>query len=314
MPIFRINGLFFALLMSLSLAESSPQVAPQSGDSPTQSSAAPTAVTSGQVLFTVSDDSGNAVPAPAKDSVRLRIDKQPVEIEEIRSLKDSSLFFSVLLDISGSSKQFADQQIAAATRLFADLSTGENHGYLILFKSEIATSDRFIGTSSVEEILRRFPPPSRAGGTALYDAIIHAATEQLSSTKVPRDSRRAIFILSDGGDNSSHKSLEQTLKLVRSEGVPILSLGFSRDKGSDSARELTRNLETLKTLSDSTGGSVTFLDQSGDPVKRAAFLVDGQCVMLFKAPTLKPNKSYALKIESSLKEIHVLAPTEYFIP
>jgi hypothetical protein len=85
--------LFFALFISLLVIETSAQIAPQSGDSPTQSSAAPTAVTSAQVLFTVSDDSGNAVPAPAKDSVRLRIDKQPVEIEEIRSLKNTPLFF-----------------------------------------------------------------------------------------------------------------------------------------------------------------------------------------------------------------------------
>ena len=220
----------------------------------------------------------------------------------------------MLLDISGSSKHFADQQIAAATRLFGDLSRGDNHGYLILFKSEVVTSDRFIGTSSVEEILRRFPPQSRSGGTALYDAIIHAAIEQLSSAKIPRDSRRAIFILSDGGDNTSHKSLAQTLKLVQHEGIPIFSIGFSRDKGSDSPRELKRDFETLRTLSDSTGGVVTFLDQPGDPVQRAAYLIDGQCLMLFKPPTLKPKKSYTLRIESSVKEIHVLAPTEYFMP
>jgi hypothetical protein len=310
----RTYGVLFALLIPLVAADTLAQVAPQSDDSPTQSSAAPTTEAIAQVLFTVADDAGNPVPAPARDSVRLRIDRQPVEIEEIRSLKNSRLFFSVLLDISGSSKQFADQQIAAATRLFSNLSTGDNHGYLILFKSEIATSDRFLGTSSVEEILRRFPPQSRSGGTGLYDAIIHAATEQLSSTKVPRNSRRAIFILSDGGDNSSHRSLEQTLKIVQSEGIPIFSIGFSRDKGPDSPRELKRDLETLRTLSDSTGGLVTFLDQPGDPVQRAANLTDGQCLVLFKSPTLKSNKSYALKIESSLKEIRVLAPTEYFVP
>ncbi len=308
MHILRTQGLFLTLFISVLVTDISAQVAPQTADSLTQSSTPPTAVTSGQVLFTVSDDSGNAVPAPARDSVRLQIDKQPVEIEEIRTLRYSPLYFSVLLDISGSSKEFADQQIAAATRLFAYLSTGENHGYLILFKSEIATSDRFIDTSSVEEILRRFPPRSRWGPTALYDAIIHAATEQLSSTKVPRNSRRAIFVLSDGGDNSSHKSLELTLKLVRRESIPIFSLGFSRNKGAK------RDLKTLRTLSDSTGGFVTFLDQSGDPVQRAASLVSGQCMMLFKPPALKPNKSYALKIEPSVKEIRVFAPTEYFIP
>jgi hypothetical protein len=309
-----LRTVLFAFLVSFIATDPSAQVAMQSGDSPSQISAAPTTETTAQVLFTVSDAAGNPAPLPARDSVRLSIDKRSVEIEEIRSLKNSPLFFSVLLDSSGSSKHFADQQIAAATRLFGDLSTGDNHGYLILFKSEVVTSDRFIGTSSVEEILRRFPPQSRSGGTALYDAIIHAAIEQLSSAKIPRNSRRAIFILSDGGDNTSHKSLEQTLKLVQNEGIPILSIGFSRDKGSDSPRELKRDLETLKTLSDGTGGVVTFLDQPGDPVQRAAYLIDGQCLMLFKPPALKPKKSYALRIESSVKEIHVLAPTEYFMP
>lgn len=309
-----LRTVLFAFLVSFIATDTSAQVAMQSGDSPCQISAAPTTETAAQVLFTVSDDAGNPAPLPTRDSVRLSIDKRPVEIEEIRSLKNSPLFFSVLLDISGSSKHFADQQIAAATRLFGDLSRGDNHGYLILFKSEVVTSDRFIGTSSVEEILRRFPPQSRSGGTALYDAIIHAAIEQLSSAKIPRNSRRAIFILSDGGDNTSHKSLAQTLKLVQNEGIPIFSIGFSRDKGSDSPRELKRDFETLRTLSDSTGGVVTFLDQPGDPVQRAAYLIDGQCLMLFKPPTLKPKKSYALRIESSVKEIHVLAPTEYFMP
>jgi hypothetical protein len=309
-----LRTVLFAFLVSFIATDTSAQVAMQSGDSPSQISAAPTTETAAQVLFTVSDDAGNPAPLPTRDSVRLSIDKRPVEIEEIRSLKNSPLFFSVLLDISGSSKHFADQQIAAATRLFGDLSRGDNHGYLILFKSEVVTSDRFIGTSSVEEILRRFPPQSRSGGTALYDAIIHAAIEQLSSAKIPRNSRRAIFILSDGGDNTSHKSLAQTLKLVQNEGIPIFSIGFSRDKGSDSPRELKRDFETLRTLSDSTGGVVTFLDQPGDPVQRAAYLIDGQCLMLFKPPTLKPKKSYALRIESSVKEIHVLAPTEYFMP
>jgi hypothetical protein len=100
------------------------------------------------------------------------------------------LFFSVLVDVSGSSKQFADQQIAATTKVFRDLSTGDNHGYLILFKSELATTDHFVSVAAVEGTMKRFPAQRRSGGTALYDALVHAATEQLASTKIPRDSRR----------------------------------------------------------------------------------------------------------------------------
>lgn len=282
--------------------------------SPSQISASPTTEATAQVLFIVSDSSGRPATAPTKDSLRLSIDKRPVEIEEILPLKNSPLFFSVLLDVSGSSRKFAEKQIAAATRLFGDLSKGENRGYLILFKSEISTNDRFIGASAVEEILRRFPPKSRFGATALYDAIIHASEEQLSSTKIPGNSRRAIFILSDGGDNSSHKSLDQTLKVVERNGIPIFSIGFSRDTSSYSARESKRDFEILRTLSHNTGGFVTFLDEQGDLDRRATDLIDGQCLMLFKPPTLKPNKSYPLKIESTIKETNVLAPSEYFMP
>jgi hypothetical protein len=309
-----LRTVLFAFLVSFIATDTSAQVAMQSGDSPSQISAAPTTETTAQVLFTVSDDAGNPVPAPTRDSVRLSIDKRPVEIEEIRSLKNNPLFFSVLVDVSGSSRQFADQQIAATSRLFGDLSTGNNHGYLVLFKSEVGTNDRFLGTSEVEEILRRHPAQTRNGGTSLYDAIIHAAMEQLSSTKIPKGPRRAIFILSDGGDNTSHKSLDQTLKIVQNEGIPIFSIGFSRSKPSDSPRTLKRGFETLRTLSSTTGGLVSYLDQPGDTVGRVANLMEGQCMLLFKPATLKPKKSYTLKIESSVKEVHVLASTQYFMP
>lgn len=314
MHIWQARTVLFASAILLVATDALAQVGRQSGDSLSQRSPAPASETDAQVLFTVSDEAGNPAPPPARESLRLRIDKQPVEIDQIRPLKNAPLYFSVLVDVSGSSRKFADQQIAAASKLFGLLSTGDNHGYLVLFSFETATNDKFLDTPSVEEILGRFPPQTRRGGTALYDAITHAAMEQLSSTRVPRNSRRAIFILSDGGDNASHKTLEQTLKVVQKEGIPIASIGFSPDKRSDSPRELRRDLETLKELSDTTGGFVSFLEQPGDPAQRAVDLIDAQYLLLFKPPALKRNKSYALKIESAAKEVHVLAPKEYFAP
>jgi hypothetical protein len=311
---YSLRTMLFAFFISVIATVTLARAAPQSGESAVQTRTAPVTEDTRQVLFTMSDAAGNPAPDPTINSVRLSIDKRPVEIQEVRPLKNNPLFFSVLVDVSGSSKQFADQQIAAASRLFGYLGTGNNHGYLILFKSEIASTDRFIGGSSVEETLKRFPLQARSGGTALYDAIIHAATEQLSSTKIPVDSRRALFILSDGADNTSHKSLKQTLKLVRNEDIPVFSIGFSRYQGADLSRSGKLELEVLKTLSNSTGGSVTFLDQPGDPVRLAAHLTDGECLLVFKPPALKSNKSYPMNIESTVKEIHALAPTEYFVP
>lgn len=285
-----------------------------SGADPCQESAARTSEAQARILLTASDNTGSPVSAPMKESVQLRIGGQPVGITEIRSLKDSPLFFSVLVDISGSSQQFADQQVAATIKLFRDLSTGNNHGYLILFKSELATNDHVISVADVEEVMKRFTRKNRSGGTALYDALVHAATEQLARTKIPSDSRRAIFVLSDFADNSSRESLTDTLKILQQQSIPVVSIGFSRTSGSNSDKEKRRALAVWKDLINGTGGWGTFLDEAGDGVGRAAALTNGQCLLLFESPELKPKKSYPLKVESSAKDMRIIAATEYVVP
>lgn len=284
------------------------------GADPCQESATRTSESQTRILLTASDGTGSPVSAPMKGSVQLRIGGQPVGIIDIRSLKDSPLFFSVLVDISGSSEQFADQQVAATMKLFRDLSTGNNHGYLILFKSELATNDHVISVADVEEVMKRLPRKNRSGGTALYDALVHAATEQLARTKIPSDSRRAIFVLSDFGDNSSRASLTDTLKVLQQQSIPVVAIGFSRSSGSNSDREKRRELAAWKDLINRTGGWGTFLDEPGDGVGRAAALTNGQCLVLFETPELKPKRSYPLRVESSAKDIRIIAATEYVVP
>jgi len=297
---------FFLLFVSLVPTDvhSSSFYAPQSSE------ATPSEATS-HILMTVSDNTGNSASAPLRESVQLQIGGQPVEVGEIRSLKDSPLFFSVLVDVSGSSKQFADQQIAATTKLFRDLSVGENHGYLVLFKDKVASNDQVLSAAQVEEILKHFPAQSRWGGTSLHDALIHAATVQLASTKLPGDSRRAIFVLSDFEDDTSRSSLSATLKVLQEQSTPVIAIGFH---SSSSAKGVKIELTTVKALTNATGGWGTFLDEPGDVVGRAAGLTNGQCLVLFKPPALKPNKSYPMRIESSNKDIHIMAPKEFVVP
>jgi hypothetical protein len=117
----RKYGVVFALLVSLAVRNAS-----SSGYYGCQDSAGKAPEANAQIPLTVSDTSGNLAPLPPIDSVRLQIGGQPVGIEEIRSLKDSSLFFSVLVDISASSKSFGDEQVAVASRLFHRLSKSTN--------------------------------------------------------------------------------------------------------------------------------------------------------------------------------------------
>lgn len=298
-------GVLVAFLVSV---VSRSQAVPQSGS---QTSPGNEAIA--QLLMTVSDAAGNPVSAPARDSLRLQIGGPAVEIEEIRSLKNTPLVFSLLVDVSGSTREFADQQIRASSELFRALSLGGNRGFLILFKSEVATADHFLDAGTVEATLRKFAPSSRTGGTALFNAIGRAVT-QLTSVKLDSP-RKAIFVISDGYDNSSHKGLGAIVKLVQNANIPIFSIGFSRDE--TSSRLLPQEQdgwETLNSLSRSTGGTVSFLDDPGNVGVRVARLTDGQCLVSFKRPALKPGKSYRMKIESSNHKIRLFFPTKYSLP
>jgi hypothetical protein len=70
----RTPGVLFTLLVSLA---SWSQAAPQSGSQ--TSTTSPDAIV--HLLMTVSDATGNPVPAPAKDSVQLRIGGHIAEVE-----------------------------------------------------------------------------------------------------------------------------------------------------------------------------------------------------------------------------------------
>jgi hypothetical protein len=302
----RTPGVLFTLLVSLA---SWSQAAPQSGSQ--TSTTSPDAIV--HLLMTVSDATGNPVPAPAKDSVQLRIGGHIAEVEGIRSLKNTPLVFSLLVDVSGSTRPFVDQQISASSELFRALSSAGNHGYLILFKSKVVTVDRFLDAGTVQETLRKFTPSSRTGGTALYDAMVRAIT-QLTSVKTSETSRRGIFIFSDGDDNSSHSGFKATLRLAQNANIPVFSMAFSKNEAFLPTPEERDGWRAFERLSRSTGGTVGLLDEPGDVAMRIARLVDGQCVLSFKPPALKPGKSYRLKIESSDHEIRLFAPSDYSLP
>lgn len=266
------------------------------------------------IVMTVTDKHENPLVPPAKESIQVRIDGQSAENEEIRSLKDTPLIFSVLVDVSGSTRHFANQEAGAAIALFRHLSSANNHGYLVLFNSGVLTTDRVVDAVGAEQLLTKFPAESRTGMTCLFDAINHVVVQQLDSATFRGNPRRTIFVLSDGGDNASHESLDATVKLAQREGVSIFSIALSRQILSAPTPEERQGWENLSTLSYDTGGLATFLDEpAGDPV-RIAHLMDGQCLLSFKLPTAKSDKLYPLKIKSSDKEIVLLASSRYFMP
>ncbi|MBZ5539572.1 MAG: VWA domain-containing protein [Acidobacteriia bacterium] len=258
-----------------------------------------------QVLITIVSKGGSPVSAPAKSDFLIRDDRHSVEVKELRSVKDEPLIFSLLVDASGSMRSIRSSQIAGAIRLFNALSKQGNRGYLILFGDEVTTNDQFVDAPIAEQILNQEDP---RGSTALFDAIVHAAKQQLTSAKNYPSSRRAIFLFSDGGDNASRNSLEHTLTVLQREGISVFPIAMPSKKP---GKQESAN---LRALSQNTGGDIVSLDESGDFVSRLVESIDNQYLLSFSAFPAKRHKLHSLEVKSVSQDIEVSAPTQYLAP
>ena len=69
------------------------------------------------------DDLGKPLHALAKDGLSVLLGGNAAEIEDIKSLEDEPLIFSLIVDTSGSTRLSANKQNTTAMQLFRALST-----------------------------------------------------------------------------------------------------------------------------------------------------------------------------------------------
>jgi Ca-activated chloride channel homolog len=266
-----------------------------------------------QVLVMFNNKAGAPLIIPAKDDVQLKLGGKPAVIEQVLSLQNMPLYFSVVVDVSGSTRDIAKLQSSLGAQLFEQLSHEGSHGHLVLFNSRASASNRFLTGEEGKKELLEFPITSRYGPTALYDAIEVAVTRQLENIDVPPHSRRAIVLLTDGEDNSSRLSLDKIVKEVKQSNIPIVAVGFwtagppLRDQG----RGAIQGSKAIKKLCEETGGLVVDATEA-NLAEKVAGLLRTQSRVEFSADELKDGKWYSLKFEIGDKEAHILAPKEYF--
>jgi Ca-activated chloride channel family protein len=101
------------------------------------------------------------------------------------------------------------------------------------------------------ELAATFPSEPPLGGTALYDAVI-AGLRRLSRGQ--RD-KRALVLISDGGDNASQATRDDMMALARASNAAIYAVGLTgspRDKG------------VLRQISEESGGVAYFAKSPTD--------------------------------------------------
>lgn len=153
-----------------------------------------------------------------KEHFRIFEDKVEQKITMFGSV-DAPISVGLVFDASGSmgSKLTKSRQAAAQ---FFKTANPEDEFFLIQFNDRPELVIPF--TTNTEEIQNRLTFTQAKGRTALLDGV-YLAMHEMKKAKNPR---KAILILSDGGDNSSRYTESEIRNLVREADVQVYAIGI----------------------------------------------------------------------------------------
>ena len=200
---------------------------------------------------TVLDDNGRLVNDLKKDDFHIFEDGVPQTIASFQH-QDIPVSMGILVDNSGSMRSKRGAVNAAALDLVR-ASNPQDEAFIVNFSDEAFIDQDF--TSDINKLREGLAHLDSKGGTALYDATVASADQLAKGATRPK---QVLLIITDGEDNASGLSLEQTIHRVQDlQGPIVYSIGllFGDDGG---AREGRRAKRALQMLSAETGGIAYF--------------------------------------------------------
>ena len=210
-----------------------------------------------RVVFTVTDRHGRYIKDLKRDDFRVIDDQKPAELRSFRSETDLPLQVGLLVDASNSVRdRFKFEQEAAIEFLNAVIRLGYDKAFIIGFDSTPEVTQDF--TDSTERLSAGVRLLRAGGGTAMYDALYYACRDKLLKQEQTGPVRRAIILLSDGDDNSSHVSREEAIDMAARAEVIVytISTNISGMKGKAD--------KVLERIAEATGGRAFFPFQMRD--------------------------------------------------
>jgi VWFA-related protein len=199
------------------------------------------------IPVTVTDPLNRFVTGLEKENFRVFEDKIEQQISQFSS-EDAPLSVGVIFDCSGSMGAKLEKSRQGVAQFFKTANP-EDEFFLVEFSDRADLVIKF--TTSLEEIQNRLAFTPSRGKTALLDAVYLGLHEM----KRAKNSRKALLIISDGGDNNSRYTETEVKNLVREADVQIYAMGIFESAGTRSrtAEELG-GPSLLSEISEQTGG------------------------------------------------------------
>lgn len=165
--------------------------------------------------------------------------------------EDSPISVGLLVDVSKSMTDKVDAERKAVAEFFKNANADDDY-FVVSFSSRPEMLS--VETQSLGSIETKLGQTVPNGSTAMLDAIAVAMARMRSA----KYKRRALLILSDGGDNSSHHTYREIKRMVRDSDVEVYAIGLF-DTAFKTYEEFMGK-KWLSEITDATGGRTITVD------------------------------------------------------
>jgi len=263
----------------------------------------------------VRDKAGQPVTGLTRDNFILKQDGKPQPIRYFSQGSDLPLTLALMVDTSGSQRNYIQDEIAAGRVFFRTMmKKPEDRAVLVQFDTNILQLAKITSSVTTLEHALSYLSQSHAdygaghGGTLLYDAICAVSHIELSNQM----GRRAMVILTDGDDNGSQFSEKKAIEEAQRANIVIYSVYYSNGGG---------DKDVLNDLSKATGGRV-FTVSPTMTLEQIYAEIAGDMRLLYEIgydpPPSSPNKYHKIDLKAALKQndkaLTVQAREGYFTP
>src|ERR1700741_184791 len=204
---------------------------------------------------TVLDDRGKFVEGLTQDNFRVYEDKVEQKLS-IFKREDIPVSMGLVIDNSGSMRDKRPRVNEAALTLVQS-SNPQGEAFVVNFNDDFYLDLDKDFSSSIPELKEALERIDSRGSTALYDAIIGS----LAHVKKGKKDKKVLLVVTDGEDNTSHNSLEKTIKEVQKTDTVIYTIGLLSDEGKKSAKSARK---ALVAIAQASGGVAYFPENVED--------------------------------------------------
>ncbi len=254
---------------------------------------------------------GTFVASLDKENFKIYEDKIEQKIATFSS-QDAPMSIGIVFDTSGSMGEKL-QRSRQSVRQFMRVANPEDEFFLVEFADRPQVVKPF--THQPEEILNELLSAKSHGSTALLDGVYLAMNEMRKA----RNPRKAILLISDGGDNHSRYTSSEVKNAVIEADTQIYGIGIF---GGASSPEEYEGPEMLKQLAGLTGGrsyNISNLADMPDVAEKIAIELRNEYVIGY-SPQNKTRDGKYRRVEVKILKVAGLPPlkaafrTGYYAP